>query len=165
MLLQVIAQSGQLPSESPRWCGSPEHHAGQLKGAQGRHRCRRSFIPGYPTANKTSLRTSVILAATCIFAVTWLPRAYEAKKRSFAGAVLPKACVAPSAGQIAALLRMAKLQRPSAETDQTSWKHLSFVEQSGAVPMYADSVRRKRKTKMNKHKHRKRLKKMRHGSK
>ena len=34
-----------------------------------------------------------------------------------------------------------------------------------AEPMYADSVRRKRKTKMNKHKHRKRLKKMRHGSK
>lgn len=31
--------------------------------------------------------------------------------------------------------------------------------------MHADSVRRKRKTKMNKHKHRKRLKKMRHGAK
>ncbi len=32
-------------------------------------------------------------------------------------------------------------------------------------PLYADSVRRKRKHKMNKHKHRKRLKKMRHKSK
>ena len=92
--------------------------------------------------------------------------AYAADKRAFAGAVLPQACFAFSAGQIAALLRMSKLHRASAETDQTIWKPLrSFVEQSGAGPMYADSVRRKRKTKMNKHKHRKRLKKMRHGSK
>lgn len=33
------------------------------------------------------------------------------------------------------------------------------------APLYADSVRRKRKHKMNKHKHRKRLKKMRHRTK
>ena len=37
------------------------------------------------------------------------------------------------------------------------------MQEDGA--MHADSVRRKRKTKMNKHKHRKRLKKMRHGAK
>ena len=37
------------------------------------------------------------------------------------------------------------------------------LQEDGA--MRADSVRRKRKTKMNKHKHRKRLKKMRHGAK
>ena len=37
------------------------------------------------------------------------------------------------------------------------------LQEDGA--MHADSVRRKRKTKMNKHKHRKRLKKMRHGAK
>ena len=40
----------------------------------------------------------------------------------------------------------------------------SFTD-APAGAMYADSVRRKRKTKMNKHKHRKRLKKTRHGSK
>ncbi len=33
------------------------------------------------------------------------------------------------------------------------------------APLYADSVRRKRKHKMNKHKHRKRLKKLRHRTK
>ena len=42
-------------------------------------------------------------------------------------------------------------------------KTLRQVQQD--APMQADSVRRKRKSKMNKHKHRKRLKKLRHRSK
>ncbi len=64
------------------------------------------------------------------------------------------------------MLQMSQVQRAMAEAGQpVKGSTLSFLEESGAQPMYADSVRRKRKTKMNKHKHRKRLKKMRHGSK
>ena len=64
------------------------------------------------------------------------------------------------------MLQTSQVHRAQAEADQSVRKALlSFHEQSGAGAVYADSVRRKRKTKMNKHKHRKRLKKMRHGSK
>ncbi len=64
------------------------------------------------------------------------------------------------------MLQISQIHRAEAEAGQpVRGALLSFLEHSGAAPMYADSVRRKRKTKMNKHKHRKRLKKMRHGSK
>ena len=101
-----------------------------------------------------------------LIAVTSLSHADAPSRGAFLGAASLQSGLIPSAGQIASMLQMSQLHRAKAEADQPVRKALlSFLEHSSEVPMYADSVRRKRKTKMNKHKHRKRLKKMRHGSK
>ena len=166
VLLQVIAQPGQRPSSCPRWCRSPEYSACKLRGAQGRRCCRRPYIVRYSPTINTVTCTMDISAATSIITMISLPHADAANRGAFAGGALPQASLVPYKGQIASMLHMSQLHRADAEADQPLRKPLlNFLEQSGAEPMYADSVRRKRKTKMNKHKHRKRLKKMRHGSK
>lgn len=67
------------------------------------------------------------------------------------------------------LLRLWQLQhvpvRPDRDACDSPIAGLDSLPASQQSPLYADSVRRKRKHKMNKHKHRKRLKKMRHKSK
>jgi hypothetical protein len=72
----------------------------------------------------------------------------------------------PSFGQVTAMLQMSQVNAALPQAGQPSQLSASLVPGGAAAePMYATSVRRKRKTKMNKHKHRKRLKKLRHGSK
>lgn len=108
----------------------------------------------------------VILAGTCTFLESEPPHADAADRGDFTAIGLSQACVILSSGQAASVLQMSQVHRAQAEADQPLGRNsLNFLEQSGAEPLYADSVRRKRKTKMNKHKHRKRLKKMRHGAK
>ena len=69
-------------------------------------------------------------------------------------------------GQEAVLLQRLEIRRMLTVSSQpTRATACSSFTDVPAGAMYADSVRRKRKTKMNKHKHRKRLKKTRHGSK
>ena len=69
-------------------------------------------------------------------------------------------------GQEAVLLQRLEIRRMLTMSSQpTRITACTLCTDAAAGAMYADSVRRKRKTKMNKHKHRKRLKKMRHGSK
>ncbi|CAK0744046.1 hypothetical protein CVIRNUC_001517 [Coccomyxa viridis] len=69
-------------------------------------------------------------------------------------------------GQEAGLLQRSEIRRVLTMSSQpTRATACSSFTDAPAGAMYADSVRRKRKTKMNKHKHRKRLKKTRHGSK
>ena len=69
-------------------------------------------------------------------------------------------------GQEAVLLQRSEIRRMLTMSRQpTRATACSSFTDAPAGAMYADSVRRKRKTKMNKHKHRKRLKKTRHGSK
>ena len=69
-------------------------------------------------------------------------------------------------GQEAVLLQRSEIRRMLTMSSQpTQATACSSFTGAPTDAMYADSVRRKRKTKMNKHKHRKRLKKTRHGSK
>ena len=107
-----------------------------------------------------------ILAATCTRLESLPPHADTANRGDIAAVGVPQACLILSRGQAASVLQMSQVHRALAEADKSLRRNsLHFSYQTGAEPMYADSVRRKRKTKMNKHKHRKRLKKMRHGSK
>ena len=71
-----------------------------------------------------------------------------------------------ASGQEAVLVQRSEIRRMLTMSSQPPQATAcSPFTDAPAGAMYADSVRRKRKTKMNKHKHRKRLKKMRHGSK
>ena len=75
---------------------------------------------------------------------------------------LPQKAVAAACAQLGIITSL----RPSwvpPYLPQGLFESESVLQRDGPRDMYADSVQRKRKTKMNKHKHRKRLKKMRHG--
>ncbi|BDA41936.1 hypothetical protein COCOBI_02-7340 [Coccomyxa sp. Obi] len=67
------------------------------------------------------------------------------------------------------MLRLWQLQHvPAMPQSSACFSNSTGVEEcplQQPAPLYADSVRRKRKHKMNKHKHRKRLKKLRHRTK